>query len=177
MSEDAVIVEQNVAIFHIYRYLYDINLLRKCTRIKASEEWTAMAADRDPTEEGSLLEARRQDYVQQPKSSAKKLSKKWKKQFKQMRVKAFHEKIVLISKQLPRTLPPLPPPPTKRPRVEVSCNNNVIITMEQRKVSQEVPVPSYMPAPVLPMVPPPAAVAAAPQDMRMKEADKNPRSR
>jgi hypothetical protein len=61
MSEEDIIVKQNTTIFHIYTYLYNINLLCKNTHIKAAEEWTTMTTNCGPKDEG--LEDCRQAYV------------------------------------------------------------------------------------------------------------------
>lgn len=155
MTEGDIIVEQNIAIFHIYSYLYNINLLRKNTRIKAADEWTTMTAGCDPKDEG--LEDRRQAYVRNLKKLAEKLSRKWKKQIRQMRVKAFHEKIVLVSKQLPRTAPP-----AKRPRTELEVPRDSDVLTKALDISPIMPEqPTMVTATFLPFLPTPTPTAAA----------------
>jgi hypothetical protein len=106
---------------------------------------------------------------------AKKLSRKWKKQLRQMHIKAFHKKIVLVSKQLPCTALALSPLPAKRPHMEVvqeqtevPCKGNVI--PKASDISPVMPIqPTMVAVTFLPLVPTLATVAVAaaapPQDL------------
>jgi hypothetical protein len=176
MSEEDVIIKQNITIFHIYSYLYNINLLHKNTRIKAADEWTTLTTNCDLKDKG--LEDCRQAYVQNLKKLAEKLSRKWKQQIRQMHIKAFHKKIVLMSKQLPCTAPSLAPPLAKRPHIEVIqeqtellCNGDMIT--KPLDISLVMPIwPMIATATFLPLVPALATVAAPSQDSTNRKKQK-----